>query len=371
MRVLLTTDTVGGVWTFTKELAVGLLERKHCVVLVSLGRAPSNSQHAWVSRLCQHYGAAFRFEASDAPLEWTENNKRAYSDAEGLLLRVVDEFEAELVHANQFCFGALPVDLPKILTAHSDVLSWAEVCRPDGLQGSEWLQTYRGLVDAGIAGADLVVTPTRWMRDALMRHFPTCAQPRVVWNGLTLSKAGSDVPRSLRAITVGRLWDEAKGLEILAGVVTCMPMLVVGEARFESSQAPELKNVKLLGSLKEEQVLDVLRGSALYLATSIYEPFGMAPLEAALCGCGLVARDIASLREVWGNAAEYFTDSRELSGLMLRLRDSPEELESLRHRSIERASHLSAARMVDAYVENYKELLGTLSTPEEAVAYVG
>ncbi len=29
MRVLLTTDTVGGVWTFTRELTAGLLARGH------------------------------------------------------------------------------------------------------------------------------------------------------------------------------------------------------------------------------------------------------------------------------------------------------------------------------------------------------
>jgi len=37
-----------------------------------------------------------------------------------------------------------------------------------------------------------------------------------------------------------------------------------------------------------------------------YEPFGLAPLEAALSRCAIVANDIPSLREVWGSAAMYF-----------------------------------------------------------------
>ena len=33
MRILMTTDTVGGVWTFTQELAGGLLEQGCAVAL--------------------------------------------------------------------------------------------------------------------------------------------------------------------------------------------------------------------------------------------------------------------------------------------------------------------------------------------------
>ena len=41
MHVLITADTVGGVWTYTRELACGLLHRGHRVTLVSFGRIPS------------------------------------------------------------------------------------------------------------------------------------------------------------------------------------------------------------------------------------------------------------------------------------------------------------------------------------------
>ena len=56
----------------------------------------------------------------------------------------------------------------------------------------------------------------------------------------------------------------------------------------------------MLGPLAEEDLLALFQESAIYLCTSRYEPFGLAPLEAALCGCAVVANDIESLREVWG-----------------------------------------------------------------------
>ncbi len=62
MRILMTTDTVGGVWTFTSELTEQLLQRGHEVYLVSFGREPSPEQATTgalssgaVSRTCLHH----------------------------------------------------------------------------------------------------------------------------------------------------------------------------------------------------------------------------------------------------------------------------------------------------------------------------
>ncbi len=369
MRVLLTTDTIGGVWTFTTELTAGLLRRGHAVALVSLGRAPSRSQTEWTCEIGRRYQSAFRYEMSEAPLEWMSKNGAAYSDAESLMLRLVVEFEAEIVHGSQFCFGALPVAVPKIITAHSDVLSWAQACEPGGLEQSAWLQRYEALVSAGIVGADVIVAPTHWSREALARHFPASAGARVILNGRTLEAASKVEVRRLQAVSVGRVWDSAKGLTVLDELDACMPVLIIGEACFEGGQMPKLGNVEFLGKLDEDEVLEVLRRSSVYLTTSIYEPFGLAPLEAALCGCGVVARDIPSLREVWGDAAVYFRNGKELSQIMLCLRDSEPELMALRDRCKHRAQELSADRMVEGYIAQYEQLLALSSVREEVVAY--
>ena len=60
------------------------------------------------------------------------------------------------------------------------------------------------------------------------------------------------------------------------------------------------------GELSESEMRELLSRAAIYIATSKYEPFGLAPLEAALSRCAIVANDIPSLREIWGDAALYF-----------------------------------------------------------------
>ena len=75
------------------------------------------------------------------------------------------------------------------------------------------------------------------------------------------------------------------------------------------------------GKAAKVQVLSFASRASIYAATSRYEPFGMAALEAALSRCALVANDIPSFREVWGEAALYFraNDASSLASLVRRL----------------------------------------------------
>lgn len=362
MRILLTTDTIGGVWTFTKELTAELLQRGHAVALVSFGRQPSHEQQAWCAGLNLTHGDSFQYTASNAPLEWMENNEFVFTQGAGVLSHVIRQFRPDLLHSNQFCFGAMQLDVPKLITAHSDVLSWAEACRPHGLEDSRWLRQYRSLVTHGLHGSDAVVSPTRWMATTLARHYKNLPDSYVILNGRSLAAPPSHL-RSLQAVTVGRLWDEAKNVGMLRNVNSPLPVYVAGERQNGSSVAPkQLGHSILLGTLPESSLMSLFARSSIYIATSIYEPFGLAPLEAALCGCAVLANDIPSLREVWGDSAFYFNGARSLSTLLHQLNRNPGELSMLRQQSQIRATELSAERMANGYEEMYRSLLAGHTT---------
>jgi glycogen(starch) synthase len=357
MRVLLTTDTIGGGWTFTRELSQELLERGHAVALVSLGREPSVWQREWVNNLETEHGTRFRFEASLAPLEWMENNWLAYEDGASLLSAIAHTFNPDILHFNQYCYGALETELPKLITAHSDVLSWAAACRPHGLEDNAWLRQYCRLVESGLNGASCVAAPTRWMLDALRKGFDFSRGALTIYNGRTVLNVEAHGRRILRAVSVGRLWDEAKGVNTLLETEAPMPVLVAGEG----SEAEGLSNgrcgFQALGRLSEAEVLELFRTSSIYIASSVYEPFGLAPLEAAACGCAIVARDLPSLREVWGNAALYFADGAALEQILRRLGDEPEMLHAVQAGCLRRANFLSARRAADSYIATYQRLI--------------
>ena len=368
MRILLTSDTVGGVWTFTQELSTELLLRGHSVALLSLGREPSASQAQACHSLSACYGERFRYEASTDPLEWMEGNERAYREGTAALLALANSFQADVVHSSQFCFGDLPLSIPVVITAHSDVLSWASACRPHGLEPSAWLARYRSLVECGLQRATAVVAPTRWMSETLCQLYPLRSAPRVILNGRNLAVARGVLKRQ-QAVSVGRLWDEAKNLALLAEVASPVPILVAGEQQFEASESViDCENLTLLGPLTEQAILELYRESSMYLAPSRYEPFGLAPLEAAQCGCALLLNDLPSFREIWGDVALYFEDARSLSCLLATL--SPESILEAQQRSQERARELTATCMAEQYESLYRALLAKLSAgARELVTY--
>ena len=358
MRLLMTTDTVGGVWTYTAELTAALLERGVSIALVTIGPKPSAAQHEWLHAMESLWGSRFRWQVCLAPLEWMSSNEGAYRDAEPALLQIVREFQPDLLHSNQYCFGALPVAIPRLVAAHSDVVSWARACDQRALTPSAWLDQYLNLVKSGLRGAEVVVAPTAWMLHALGETFSLPARVEVVYNGRTLAEPGAYPERKLQAVSAGRLWDEAKNLKLLRSVHAPFPIVVAGETSAESNAASET-NCIALGQLDEATLLSLFRQSAIYLCPSTYEPFGLAPLEAALCGCAVLANDIPSLREVWDAGALYFHDAASLSALLVQLAEQPHLLAAAQRRSFQRAQRYSAAKMRDRYLELYRSMLGS------------
>lgn len=367
MRVMMTTDAIGGVWTFNAELSRELLASGCAVALVSLGRIPSAAQLDWVAAQVSRWGAKFRFAACDAPLEWMQDNWGAISEAQPLLKRIAREFCPDVLVSSQFCFGAFPGAMPRIVVAHSDVVSWAQACRGGSLAPSDWLDRYHKLVQDGLRDADAVVAPTQWMLNALAATYHLPDEARVILNGRTLTTPSRTPQCYLQAVTAGRLWDEGKNLRMLAQVESPMPILLAGETTHEFSYMEEhCGQARLLGRLSEDELLEVMRQSAIYICTSTYEPFGLAPLEAALCGCAVAANDIPSLREVWGDAALYFHDAASLSSLLDVLDADAGLLARARTRARRWAQQLTARKMAKGYLD----LIQTVLQPAVAEHFV-
>lgn len=360
MRILMTTDTVGGVWSFTRNLCEELCG-DHELALVSFGREPSSEQKAWVARMrTLTPDSRFEFWSCTAPLEWAQDNEKTMQGA-ACLRRAAMLFNAELLHTNQFCWGGLEregaLDIPRVVTAHSDVLSWATACNPSALAPSAWLARYVDLVEQGLKGSDAVTAPTRWMLNALAANFTLPERANVILNGAQVHAAerqSIDVrQRRMQIITAGRFWDQGKNLRALIDIDSPLPILVAGECdtsiQIETTFRP-------LGFLTEFELQLLFRSSALYLCPSVYEPFGLAPLEAALCGCALILHDLESLREVWGDAALYYRTAAELEFLLAALVRQPELIERTALLCHDRATQLGSAETVRSYEQLYEDL---------------
>jgi glycogen(starch) synthase len=350
MRVLMTADSVGGVWTYALELADALVEHGVEVTLATVGPALRPDQDAELGA-----SSIQRSHSHRCALEWMDEPWSDVERAGRWLLRIADEVAPDVVHLNGYAHAALPWGVPVVVVGHSDVLSWHQAVRGTPA-GPEWAR-YGEVVADGLAAADLLIAPTRAMLDELLRLYaPTC--PRlVVANG----SSRRFQPRSKRAfvVTAGRLWDEAKNVQALVRVAPRVrwPVAVAGEGEVDGAVRP-------LGRLGRESMDRVLAEAAIFAEPARYEPFGLAALEAGLAGCALVLGDIPSLREVWDDAALFVPseDEESLEQALRSLIAEPRLREHYATRARRRALGYSSSRMADAYFTAYARLCRPVET---------
>lgn len=324
-RVLMTADSVGGVWTYANALVRALPEIDF--TLAVMGPKPPDSEACVLH-------APFKLEWMDDP--WDDLDKAAK-----WLLGLEAQLGPDIVHLNGYVHASLPWRAPVLVVAHSCVLSWWEAVR--GTSAPAGWARYREAVAKGLAAADLVVAPSASMMEAIERHYGAPRAARVIPNGIALDDF-RPAPKEDFVFAAGRIWDEAKNLRALDR--NCdWPVLVAGETggiAFEHAEA--------LGRLSTNEVAALMARAAIYAFPARYEPFGLSVLEAAASGCALVLGDVPSLRENWDGAALFGLDR-----LPALIADREMRVEYA-GRARRRAREFPIARTAAAYRDAYRRL---------------
>src|ERR1700756_4521942 len=178
MHVLVTTDTISGVWPYTRELVSGLVSRGLRVTLVSFGELPLPEQTSWMDSL---HGLDYRPTAFR--LEWMHEGEQDYAESAAYLSSIVQEIQPDVLHLNQFCYGDLPVDVPRIVVAHGDLITGWMAVHGHEPKSARWLHHYREAVIGGRLGAPPITPPTASMGDALHLSYVQVKRDKVIYNG--------------------------------------------------------------------------------------------------------------------------------------------------------------------------------------------
>lgn len=369
MHVLVTSDTITGIWTYTRELVTGLVSQGARVTLVSFGQVPLPHQTTWMESL---HGLDYRPTAFR--LEWMQEGQEDLEDSANYLQGLVAELMPDVLHLGQFCYGNLPVDIPRVLVAHGDMITWWMEVHGREPNETRWLRWYRNTVNRGISGADAVVAPSAWMLDALNRSYSKPARSCVIYNGRNPIFFNPYVNKDDSVMTVGRLWDAGKQVFLLTQHEHPVPVCIVGSdppvhvpripIRADVKVAKDQTSVAIRGPQTEAQLRTLYSRSAIYAATARYEPSGMPTLEAALSRCAIVANDIPSLREIWGDTAVYFraNDASSLAEVIRELGGDRERCRNYGSLAYKRArERFTGKRMTDEYLDLYRGLLAKRS----------
>ncbi len=354
-RVFLTTDTVGGVWQYTLDLARFYRSHGIEVVLAVLGPSPSHDKAAEAALV-----PGLEMLDTGLPLEWMTETAEQVTQAARALSKLAADSGADVAHlSNPALAAGSDWGMPVVGTLHSCVGTWWQAMRPDEPMPQDF-RWRTDCISAGLRCVDIVTAPTGAFARAASRVYGGL-DFRVIHNGRDETAfAALDLPR-LGAITTGRLWDEAKNVRAidLAAREIGFPVFAAGPLEGPHGVAQLFPHLHLLGSLPNVKVRQRLAGSAIYVSAALYEPFGLGVLEAAQSGCALVLSDIESFRELW-NGAAMFVDPHD-PGSIARALQAISQDDDMRRRladaARERAARYTTARMGMRTMSVYAEAL--------------
>lgn len=299
LRILVTADAVGGVWTYALDLARGLSRLDVDVLLAVMGPSPSPAQKA-----AAHQSGA-RLIDTGLPLDWVTHDPAELDRAGRRLAVIAGEQAVDLVQLNAPALGARArFDMPVVAVVHSCVATWWDSVHGTALPGDFVWRTER--VARGLAAADAVVAPTAAFGEMVRRCYDLVEAPNIVHNGRSALNLGKVAPHDF-AFTAGRLWDRGKNLATLdaAAARIAVPVHAAGPTEGPNGARAAFEHLHCLGQLDEAEIARWLAARPVFVSAALYEPFGLAVLEAAMAGCPLVLSDIPTFREVWGDAALF------------------------------------------------------------------
>ncbi len=251
------------------------------------------------------------------------------------------------------------------------------------------MRCYLALVRRTVRRARLVLTDSEWSRRDIERVLGLPADRiRVIPLGVDDRFRPADDPRRFSnwlqrwgiagpvILNVGG-FDVRKNLPLLvrafAQALPALPpgtTLVIpgrahsGNARLYPPLEPLIQqlgltsHVLLPGPVSDEEKIVWYQAATIYAYPSLYEGFGLSPLEAMACGVPVVAANRTSIPEVVGDAGLLVDPTEEaFASALVRLLADPELYRTLRARGLARARQFTWQRTARETAAVYREML--------------
>lgn len=354
LSILMTTDTVGGVWSYSVELCKALQLFNVHFYLITTGALMQPAQKQELENL-----ENVTVYETDFLLEWMDDPWQNIDASAAWLLRLEQELAPDLIHINGYAYSSLPWKAPVMVVAHSDVFSWWLSVK-DTYPPAKWNQYYER-VRNGLQHANCIIAPSSTMMKYIRDIYAIATYGQVIYNAR--SAVTFSPSKKLSCIfSMGRIWDEAKNIQLLieAAPLIRYPIKLAGDNSFAGNNVDTDKtNITYLGKLPIHEIAAQLSEASIYVLPARYEPFGLSVLEAALSGCALVLGAIGSLQEIWGDAAIYTDtcDAHALAGTVNFLMENNTVRIQYARKAVERAMKYTTPVMAKSYMQVYGRML--------------
>ncbi len=162
--------------------------------------------------------------------------------------------------------------------------------------------------------ARIVIVPSEFVRERAV-HFLGLdpARVRVIHHGIDHERlTPGDEPREPFLLYPARPWPHKnharlyEAFSLLRRERPGLRLVLTGGGHEGAVPA----GVEVLGNVPDAELVSLYRRASALVFPSLYEGFGLPPLEAMACGCPVACSNAASLPEVCGDAARYFVARR-------------------------------------------------------------
>ena len=125
-------------------------------------------------------------------------------------------------------------------------------------------------------------------------------------------------------------------------------------------QAGINERVLFTGYVSEDDLRALYSSCRVFVYPSLYEGFGLPPLEAMACGAPVITSNVSTLKETVATSARLFapTDAQALASIIVELLEDQAERRRLSAAGLKRAAEFSWERTARLTLAVYKEVLG-------------
>ncbi len=288
----------------------------------------------------------------------------------------VQKFKPDLYHEPNFL--AYRFDGPSVITVHD--LSWIRYPEMHPVQRVRAMDKF---FEPGLRRASRVITDSEFVKQELIEVFgihPEIIHPVLLGaDGLFVPQDAAQTQSVLQGLSlthgryllaVGTL-EPRKNLQVALEAYATLPaklrerfpLVLVGMKGWKTSSLEQKLvpmvasgQVRQLGYLSREDLATVMAGATAMVYPSVYEGFGLPPLESMACGVPVIASNVSSIPEVVGDSGLLIdpSDAQALTHKMAQLLEDEVFRAQLADRALARSQLFSWAKCTDQTVDVYK-----------------
>jgi len=196
--------------------------------------------------------------------------------------------------------------------------------------------------------SDAIITPSNFVKEEILERFPNL-EDRIFAIHLGVDHSifnpfpsncitNYDIPEKY-ILFVGSIEPRKNLINLLKAYITLPPeikeeykLLLVGFKGWKNKEIMSLikkshKYVKYIGYVPENVLAELYRRATIFIYPSLYEGFGLPPLEAMACGCPVIVSKVASIPEVCKDAAVYIENPQNPEEISFRIQHLLEDKE--------------------------------------------